>query len=111
MTRSHGHVIIFSSFCYLKTLLTYSDRYKWLGKEITALYFSSFCHLKTAFGKIIRLQKSDLKIIFHYIYKYKIITYTGGLPFYLSGDLQIAIAISFYFIDTSLLLMCGLGHI
>lgn len=59
----------------------------------------------------IRLQKKDLKRIFHYTYKYKIIKCINSLLFYQSDDLKTAIAISFYSIETLLLLTSGLGHI
>ena len=56
------------------------------------------------------LQKKDLRRIFHYAYKYKIATCTVDLPFYQSGNLKIATAISLYSIETLLLSIDSLGH-
>ena len=59
--------------------------------------------MKAIFGNIIpriRLQKSDLKKISYYVYKYKIATYISSLLFHQSGNLIIAIATSFYFMKT-----------
>lgn len=70
--------------------------------------------MKATFGNIIssiRLQKSDLKRIFYYIYEYKIATCKGDLLFHKSGDLKTAIAISFFPTETSLLSMDGLNYI
>ncbi len=50
----------------------------------------------------LRLQKSDLKRIFYYTYKYKITIYIGGLLLYQNTDLKIAIATSLYSMKTSL---------
>lgn len=58
----------------------------------------------------IRLQKTDLKRIFYYIYKYKITTWIDNLPFYQSSNLKIAITTSFYFIEISILSASGLGY-
>lgn len=103
----------FSSFCHLKIPWTNSGEHRWRDKKITALCFSSFCHLEIAFGKMIssiRLQKKDLGRIFHYVYKYKITIYIGGLSFHQSSDLKTAIATSLYITETFLLSMGGLGH-
>lgn len=55
--------------------------------------------MKEKFEKIISnvwLQKSDLKKIFYYIYKYKIAIYISGLLFYKNDNfMKIAIIISF----------------
>lgn len=58
----------------------------------------------------IRLQKSDLKKIFYYVYKYKIAIYKSNLLFDQNGNLKIAVVISLYFILTLLLSTGGLGY-
>ena len=69
--------------------------------------------MKATFRKVIlyiRLQKSYLKKIFHYAYKYKIAIYTSDLPFHQSDNFKIAIATSFYSTETLLLSTGSLGY-
>lgn len=70
-----------------RKLLINSNGYEWLSKEVTALCFSNFCYLETLFETMIsniRLQKNDLRRIFHYVYKYKIVICISDLSFYQS---------------------------
>ena len=76
---------IYKAYKYIGKLLTNFNKYKWPNKKVIALYFLGFYYLEILFGNeilSIKLQKSDLKKIFYYAYKYKIAIYIGSLLFY-----------------------------